>query len=483
MITESDVAAALPPAGFLRDYVYYASRCTDAHAAFHLNAGLVLLAQACPIDYHFPFGQPIYSNLFGLAVGLSGDRKSASISVARDVLSEAIPSGCGEVPGSREALIDGLKVNPRQAIFYSEFGSFLASADRSIYTPMKTTFTEAWDASPLGRTQVKKQGTEAKTPRLSLLAGCTPDYLERHTEASDWMGGFMARFLCMFVKRERNYSVPPGDPVNRPRVVAKLKDLDATQNPVVRGQCLGFDPAARAEWDVFYHEMDTFESPNEAAGAVRRAPSQTLKIALLLAWDYGQARSGMDWYITPAELRPAIAITKFHTDSVLRVGDHLAPDQNMRDRRRVLDAIGESPRALGAIMRESKLLKRRVGELLETLMEEGYVVPVVAVEHAGLWYRRVPEHVRVAKLAARTSAAATAGEGAGGQVIQFPVAQVAVGGAGSNSFSSSSDGEGMISTDGGSTIDGPTDGGGRSGEPVSLFSLTTADADGVTTFD
>lgn len=397
--TEDDVLAALPPQGFLRQYMDYARKCTDAHASYHLGTGLALLAQTAPIDLHVPFGTPVYSNLFVLNVGPSSvSRKSASIGVARDLLSEAVPSGLGTQPGSREALVDSLRFCPRQVVIYSEFGSFLAQTEKGYLNPLKTAYTEAYDSSPLGRALVKQQGQGAQVndPRLSLMCGCTVEYLERHTEPADWTGGFMARFLTFYAERERTYTVPPGDPAGRAQLIAYLKGLaDVTSGGAVRGTCLGFDKEAREFWDDWYLKAINNNGAPEVAGAIARGPIHGLRAALLFAWDYGQARSGNHWYITKAELEPAKRIVELHIDSVIRIGEHLAPTRDMRERRVVLLALkGGRPRRLGQIVDESKLLLRRVKELLESLLEEGRIVRVLGKR--GDWFRLASEAERTA---------------------------------------------------------------------------------------
>ncbi len=373
MISEAAVLAALPQHGFLRDYVHYAMRVTDAHACYHLGTGLVCLAQTAPIDLSFPYGMPMYSNVYALNVGPSGaSRKSGSISVARDLLGAAVESALGETPGSREALVDGLRANPRQVIPYSEFGAFLAQAERGYLMPLKTALTEAWDSTPMGRALVRREGTEVATPRLSLMCGSTLDYLERHTEPADWTGGFMARFLTFYADRERTHTVPPGDNVEKLRLVGHLKALN--EGIIVRGQCLGFDAHARQRWDDWYHSLEKVEAGTEAAGAVHRSPSQAIRVALLLAWDFGQARSGQHWHITTTELDAAIRIIEFHIDSVTRISRGLASDPNQRDRRKVLNAVSDKPKRIGQILLESKLLLRRVREIMESLLEEGTVI-------------------------------------------------------------------------------------------------------------
>jgi len=387
VLTEAAVLKAIPKRGFVHDYVHYGMRGTDAHAAYHVGAAFTTLAQTCPIDYHFPFGaQKVFSNLYALSVGASTkSRKSASISIARDLLKNAVPSSIGDTPGSREALIDSLKSQSRQLVMYSEFGSFLASAEKGYLVPLKTAYTEAWDATPISRSLVRNarsgENTEAD-PRLSLLAGSTLDYLERHTDVADWTGGFMARFLTFYCKRERTYSIPPGDMAERVKLIAHLKAIN--ESFILRGQCLGFDQHARAMWDDWYFTtQEDDDGQSEIEAAVARGPSQAIKLALLLAWDYGRARSGEHFYVTEEELGPAIQIAKLHTESVLEIGDHLAPDRDMRDRRRVLEVIKKRaprPAALPKVIRESKLLRRRVMELLETLLEEKTIASVATSE-------------------------------------------------------------------------------------------------------
>lgn len=394
-ISEDAVEAALPPASsgsFLRNYVLdYAQHCTDAHMSYHLLGGLTALAQSAPIDLSFPFGMPMYSNVYGLCVGRSSDaRKSAAISVVREVLDHAIPGAVGEVPGSKENLVDTLKKNPRQLIMYPEFGSFLSATERSSYlTPLKTAYTEAWDGSPLGRGLVKKQDTEAKFPRLSLLAGSTLEYLERHTELADWTGGFMARFIVMYADRQRLATVPPGHPEAKARVTAHLQFLSSQAVfGIPRGLCRGFSSDARAMWDDWYRNIvATSRSIEETAGLVARSHSHCLRIALLLAWDYGQARTGHDWHVTPAELEPAIRITELHLKSVQRVGANLSGSKDMRDRRTVLRAIKHTPLSLGDIVSHSRLLLRRVKEVIETLSEEGLVESFSAPELRGQHFK------------------------------------------------------------------------------------------------
>lgn len=404
----SDLLRPLPSHSFLRNFVLYAANCTDCHLAYHLPAALVTLAQTCPIDFSFPFGTAMYSHLFGLCIGKSTDsRKSASIGVARDLLDTALPGAVSEEPGSKENLIDALRHTPRQLVMYPEFGAFLAQTEKGYLNPLRTTYTSAWDAQPLGRATLTKkrtgEGGVAMFPRLSLLGGSTLDYLERHTEPVDWTGGFLARFLTFYGDRTRTYDVPPGFPSMRSWLITQLQDLNqqGVYGGKVRGQCLGFDLPARQMWKKWYDGITKVQSQDETAGAIARTHSHALKVALLLAWDFGDARCGTDWYITTRELIPALAIAQLHIRSVLRVGESLAPTPDMRNRRTVLQAIGAKPRPLADILRDSRLLKRSLMAIIETLLEEGMIKQYQGPEVAGgAWYIRLTNEQREEKFRA-----------------------------------------------------------------------------------
>lgn len=401
LITEAEVdALPLHKNCFLYNYIQYASQCTDAHKAYHVVCGLGALAQTTPQQFAFPFGSPMYSHIYGLCIGKSTEsRKSAGISIATKLVEEAIPSSTGEQPGSKENLIDALRVHPRQLISYGEFGSFLAATEKGYMMPLKTTYTEAWDGSNIGRGLVRKtkEMTEAKNPRLSLLCGSTLDFLERHTEPSDWTGGFMSRFLTMYPDRERTWSRPPGAPAEmRGALVRCLAGFNEASGDVIAndspkwGECVGFTQEADAMWDQWYFGLSRLaaaSNANEVAGGIARTHAHAVKIALLLAWDSGLAFHGRPWALPAEVLRPALMIADMHIRSLLRVGENLAASKDMRERHTVLEAIRHTPQPLGLIIRRSKLLKRRTTEIVETLIEEGMVRIENGFDTRGVCYR------------------------------------------------------------------------------------------------
>lgn len=372
MISEQEVWDALPSRGFVRSYVEYAQGTTDANIAYHVASALSILTQTVPVDYCVPYASPLWGNLYSLLVGDSSkSRKTAAINVAQRVLREAVPGSVGEIPGSQEGLYESLRAQQRQLIVYGEFGEFLAKSEQGYMMPLKTTLTNLWDAIPIGRALANNRRGAVQDPRLSLLCGVAPALLERHTEAADWTGGFLARFLTFYAEPERKFPTQPiDDHVKRQSIVQWIKNLSAPQT--APGRCLWLDAHGSEMWgDWWEHLQRSRDSANErVAAACSRSTSVAAKTALLLAWDIGQARSGQDWYIGEPELKSALAIANLHLDSVIELGESVTGSKDMRDRRAVLRTIGIAPTPLGVVINKSMMLKRRVMEIIDSLSEE-----------------------------------------------------------------------------------------------------------------
>jgi len=147
LITDAQALAAVPPAGWLHEYVKHATKQTTAPICYHVAVGLCCLAVTTPTDYRSRYAGPLHANLYALLVGRSGeDQKSSALGVGRRLLYAADSSLIGKIPGSWEGLIDALSDQPRQMLIWSEFGDLLArSQNPGYFAPMKTTLTDLWD--------------------------------------------------------------------------------------------------------------------------------------------------------------------------------------------------------------------------------------------------------------------------------------------------------------------------------------------------
>lgn len=377
MITEQEVFDALPPEGtFLNAYVNYAARMTDAHASFHVICGLMMLSQAVPSEYAIPFASKIYANMYGLCIADSSvGKKSTSVKIAKAVLEQAIPGAVLEKPGSEEGFQELLREKPKSIVIYEEFGEFLMKAGEGYFERLKAAYLSVYDGAPIGRALAKSRRGSIDNPRFSMLGAVATDILDHHTSDDDWTSGFMARFFCAFGVPERKYRKQPlEDTAAKNHCIALLRDRSV--NLKILGKCLWLDEEASELWDEWYDYRNEWMQhvPRELRAGFQRAEGMLQKVAMLLAWDMGTARTGADWKVDRETLAYSIQILDIHLQSLAGVAERLANTRDMRLRRQVLDAIGVAPTSMGAITRTARVLKdRRLMDVLETLCEEGVI--------------------------------------------------------------------------------------------------------------
>lgn len=476
MVTEAEVMEALPPRGFLRCYVLYAKEVTDSHAAYHLGAGLCLLSQMVPIGGvekpgvgYFPWASEMWGNIFTLLVGISSDsRKTEAIKLMRRVIVLAgMKDRIGREPGSEEVLIDNVAANPRQVLCFHEFGNFLASTQHSYKTPLKTRLNDLADGIPQARETVKgkREGKPivCDTPRVSVVGGVTPDYLEYHTEPTDWTGGFLARFVMFHAKRERLIEIPNVDAAAwaRDQVVERFKELATDPDGVVSGvglgPCRGFDEGATAVWLNWVRTIDKKELPNEIKSAYSRAQPHAVRIAFLIAADIVAPRlpapnAGAEWWVTAAALIPAIKIAELHVKSIASIWAKLASSPYARSRRMVLEALEPAPAEtrFGDVLIRTKLDIKTARNALDGLIEEGFVRKMNSHDGSEFFGRRDPP------------------QSASAQILPFPAPGAGVGASPTSGGTTSSSQSNGTSTDSSSAPAAGSD------APIDPFALPDA---------
>jgi hypothetical protein len=329
------------------------------------------------MPYGMHYAGALRANNYVLCVGRSGeDRKSTALNVGREILFEAANDLIGDFPGSAEGLIESLAEQESQFIPISEMGKFLSAAQRGYYEPIKTLLADAWDCLPQQRAKAARQGQRvvirADNPRLSIGAACSIPYLEKHTLAEDWTGGFMGRWLVMYGRRERTEPNPVADTRLHQTLVDGLRQRGTTESA---GWCTGLDAQAGKKWDEWYREVCNRRLPDNIVGIRARAPTLARKIALVLGWDYGPASNNAPWQMGLDLLEPAIAITELHISSLIALAEVIAEHPDARLRRSILRAIeGRGGAAsLGQILGRLKMKKRPVLEMIDSVLEEGKV--------------------------------------------------------------------------------------------------------------
>lgn len=376
MISEADAAIAAPPQGFVKDYMAFAMKQTTAPLGYHLSMALSLLGVTTPITYGTTYAGDLYGNLFTLLVGRSGDeQKSSALNIAKRVLFEVQRQMgqpiIGKQPGSTEGLVDSLVAVPRQIIYYSEFGAFLSKAQKkgSYFEPMKAYYTDLWDCQPVDRLKANNVSVSQPNPRLSLAAGCSLPFLEAHTSASDWSGGFMGRWAVIYSRRERTVSYPKNDWSAIPALANRLLQRAQTTRA---GPCLGLSDRAYERWDSWFHVNDARTIPDIISGVKTRIPTLAMKAALIYAWDFGEPMQGQPWHIEEHHVDYGIKFAELHMKSIIGLASYFAEHADAAMRRTILQAIPLGGiQSLAQILRRTKHKKRTVLEVLDGLVIDG----------------------------------------------------------------------------------------------------------------
>lgn len=384
-----EILALLPEASFARRYVAHMEKRTEAHLGYQLAAALSILTQTAPSHLAISHGADLFANELFLLVGASGQaRKSTVVAGARRILSDGdygvagafndavIPSDIASVEGMQDLVC----AQPRGLLAMEEFGDFLQKTSSPVHANKRTMFNGLFDCSPVGRIRVdgkrRVRTDNAKNPRVTALAGCAPRYLLDCTRPLDWTGGFMSRWFMFYGNTERKLE-PPSPNRDEIQMLVKLIQIKTRAKTTPRLFCGGHTPMAEEIWQTWTKAtrkiVNGLKSEN-AKAVLQRAETHAQKIALLCAWDLGEAYLD-NWRLTARALAPAIRFVNLHIRSVARMVDEIPANEEAAERFRLLNMIavepGMTPRR--RLLQDSQLSMKRLTAHIETLYNAGYI--------------------------------------------------------------------------------------------------------------
>lgn len=354
-----------------------------------------------------PYSTDLYTNELFLILGASGRaRKSTVITMARRMLADGDSGVLGAFPnaviqsdiGSVEGVQDLLQHKPRCLIAMEEFGDFLQKTSAPQHAQKRTMFNQLFDANPAGRIVIGRrmaQRSEAsKNPRVTALVGCAPEYLVSHTRQLDWMGGFMSRWLTVYASDERKLEPSPPDATEIATLVKLLQVKERTKS-TPRLSCAGQTPLAREIWLHWVKStrkvVDGLLS-RTAHTVLQRVEPHATKVALLLAWDLGEAYLD-GWRMSARALAPAIHFANVHIRSIIKIINEIPANEDEAERMQVLAAIAEDPGITDRrhVLRAVRTLnaKKLLGHIT-TLMQAGLITVHGGVESDSVAFSRVP---------------------------------------------------------------------------------------------
>ena len=191
--------AWLPKSGLLREHFDYCIWATDAPGIFHVASMLTTIAAAVADTASLIVaGDPHPLNIWTMLVGRSSaDRKTTATRLAVSRLEHVCNERVQRIYGSPEGFISNLEQEPCALLYIPEGQAFFEQREASYWRHAKGIFMDLYDYTETFRRQLAKTEIEVKNPRLSLLSACAQPLLDYHTKPTDWLGGFLPRFLMV----------------------------------------------------------------------------------------------------------------------------------------------------------------------------------------------------------------------------------------------------------------------------------------------
>ena len=392
------------PFGFIRDYVTWAGTQNDGPMIYHLGVALSNLSAVVPASAMIPGlpGGDRKLNIFTMLVGRQGaDRKTTAIKLGAKLLRDAVPGRQSYEAASYEAFINGLAARPQQLWVLEDMADFLALTQSrqggNYATALKNGLIRAYDCGEISR-RTTKNLVVCKNPRLSFLCAVNPALLCKHTDPSDWESGLTSRFLVLYAHRERQmFDTPFSADHDRGRLREFLEFIAAVK-PGEFGRNMGLDPSAKLAWRAFSQAVDE-DAPSgpraRTIGPQSRLADMAVKVAGLIAVSrYASWTTGSDgqkeFWVNGEDMTAGIMIALMSYGGSIEIASNTYSSKDMEHRTQVLDCIGEDWTPMSSIIRGAKLLKKRVGDILDSLIAEKTIERQMVLDASGeLYYRKV----------------------------------------------------------------------------------------------
>ena len=339
-------AAIYPPNSLLEDYVNHAREQLESADSYIVGSILPIIATCLGRRVSFPLGtQRVYPNIFALAAGRAGERKSSAINLAEKFAKFALPPE-SFLPAlcSSESLFDEYYREsggaPDKLLLIDDANVLLGTWSGSGYGQrVSHQFLRLYDCKDLSES-FRRNKSEAngsgrkfvKETSTSVLLGATLDVCR--LQGRGISSGLQRRFL--FYAAEKHGRFIPTPPVPDP---AELDWLNAHFQKLCKLEvaCSFSKPALRV-WEEYqrFNRERLQQAGSEAISArLNGAPCAVLKIAMLFeAACWVIAENEWNGIIRPDTLKLAIA----HVDHCLETATKL---DDLADRE-TTDASAES---------------------------------------------------------------------------------------------------------------------------------------------
>lgn len=234
-----------------------------------------------------------YPNIYVFLVGESGLRKSAPVSIAKDLVGAVnntrLISGRNSVQGiitslgTAYTLSDGNIIDKAYGfISASEFASSIVRDPDSL-----TILTDLYDSCYHDKwTDTLRSGkVELIEPYVTILAGINPPHFEDFISPTQVEGGFVARLLLVFENEKA--CINPAVRIDKEKPSRSYKELLPSLREIakVKGEMKWTEEALELyeNWYIEFEKNKQKKKIRDKTGAINRVGENILKVAIILS--------------------------------------------------------------------------------------------------------------------------------------------------------------------------------------------------------
>lgn len=284
LVTEEEKTWAKTQETWVERYIKWASGLGDAAPQYHVAGAFVALSCILSGNVRLPtsFGVMFPNVWFMILADTTLTRKSTSMDIAMDLISEVDEDILLATDGSLEGLFVGLTTRPgKPSVFLrDEFSGLLDQMGKRDYLAgMAEMLTKLYDGKVQKRV-LRRETLEVKDPRLIIYAGGIKSKTQEILTYEQVASGFLPRFLFITAESDITRVKPLGPPsardnTGRDIIKAELIEISQWYRRMDVMKVNGIEvPAGTKNWDARLTE-DAWVRYNKLEGLLNRLGVQS----------------------------------------------------------------------------------------------------------------------------------------------------------------------------------------------------------------
>jgi len=363
--------SCIPEKGFLHEYLKYACKTSDAPLPFGFFVGMSILATSSSgVFYQFGYQRKKLNMYMILTAPTAHYRKSTATGLGRYILGmTTAEKGKGIIypdDFTLEKLLHIILDQKVGSFFFDEWSGVMCMMQKSYSLGIKQFFTSMWDNGNYIR-RIKSEEITIEGAYLNICSSTTIDWMESTVSSEDLNGGFLNRFIYIFIKEKtRFWDFPPfkGNPCEE--IVLRDYLVEAQQNK----KELVLSEEAENNYREFYikFEEEFEKKDSDTKNLYVRLPAYCLKFACLYQINEDTKKT----IISGENMEKAVELTKWILDcSYEETSERFLTDNNYKTNRLVFNRIkkaGKEGMDRSKLYQLSHLQSRQLDEQLKTLL-------------------------------------------------------------------------------------------------------------------